>query len=378
MPALQRFLLAAGALFAGVLLSACSDSASDDDGTLNVEVGVVQSLSGGASAYGTTALRGIELAIDEINAADDGVRMTLSLADDSSDVEAGTQAFQILSDRRVAAIIGPTLSNVALAAMPVAQQAGVPVLGATTTAQGVTEIGDYVFRVALTEAVVVPATIERVHEESPIERTALIFDSTDAFSRSSADAMRQGIENIGASIEFEVDVSETPIEERLEELHGQELDAFLVTPLVEQSVPIVQALRGDGFEQIIIGGNSFNTPEITQAGDAVNGAYVGAAWNPGLESEASERFVEAYRERFDEDPDLFAAQGYSAVYVLLDAVKRADSTNHAEIRDALAEVSSVETPLGNISMSDRREALHDPVVQRIESGKLVALPPADN
>lgn len=373
--ALSRFIaLVATTLVAGLLLSACSESEGGDSETLNVEVGVVQSLSGTGAVYGKSVLQGIELAVDEINESEDGVKMTIALSDDGSDVTTGTEAFTTLSGRNVTAIIGPTLSNVALEAMPVAQEAGVPVLGATNTAQGITEIGDYIFRIALTEAVVVPATIARVNEETPIQLAALILDSSDAFSRSSAAAMRRGIEDIEATLFAEVDVANTPIESQFGALLGQSLNAFLVTPLVETSVPIIEAIRGDGFEQIFIGGNSFNTPGMTEAGSAIEGAYVGAAWNPGVDNAASKAFVEAYRERFDAEPDLFAAQGYSAVYLLLDAVKRAGTTEHAAVRDALASIEDVKTPLGEVTMSDGREAIHDPVVQRFEGGELVVLP----
>ena len=359
---------------AGLLFSACEEDGRGSNGALRVEVGVVQSLSGPGSVYGRSVLQGVELAVGEINEAEGGVRMTIALSDDNSDVEAGTQAFETLSTRGVTAIIGPTLSNVGLEAMPVAQEAGVPVLGATTTAQGITEIGDYIFRVALTEAVVVPATIARVRQDWDILSNVLVFDSTDAFSRSSAEAMRQGIGDIGASMLVEVDVSQTPIQDRLGELQGQPLNAFLITPLMDQSVEIVRAIREGGFQQIIIGGNSFNTPGMAEAGGALEGAYVGAAWNPSLDTPASTRFVEAFRERFESEPDLFAAQGYSSVYLLLDAVRRAGTTEATAVRQALASTAGVETPLGEVTMSSKREVVHDPVVQRFEGGHLVVLP----
>lgn len=365
--------LAIGLLIAALLAVACSDDGEPE--TLRVEVGVVQSLSGSAGAiYGASVLRGIELAVEEINAADAGVTMTIALSDDGSSVATGTEAFRTLSGRSVTAIIGPTLSNVALEAMPIAQQAGVPVLGATTTAQGITEVGDYVFRVALTEAVVVPATVARVHDEAPITSAVLVLDSTDAFSRSSADAMRRGLEAIGGTLLAEVDISQTPLETRFAELHGQGLSTFLVTPLSDKSIELVKAIRGDGFEQTIVGGNSFNTPGMADAGAAIEGAYVGAAWNPGADNAVSRRFVEAYRTKYGSTPDLFAAQGYSSVYLLMDAVKRAGSIDRAAVRDALAGINGVETPLGSVTMSENREAEHSPVIQRFEGGQLVPLP----
>ncbi len=375
MPSFRVGLLAACALFAGMLVTGCSGSEDGSGETLKVNVGVVQSLSGSASIYGKSVLQGIEMAVDEVNESEDKVDMTITLIDDESTVEAGTAAFGTLRDRHVNAIIGPTLSNIALEAMPVAQAASIPVLGATNTAQGINEIGDYVFRVALTEEVVVPATVERVNEDVPIKLAAMVLDSSDAFSRSSAEAMREGIDAIGGKMYAEVDVANTDIKSALPSLHGKSLDAILITPLVAKSVDIVKAIRADGFQQIFIGGNSFNTPSIaSEAGTAVEGAYVGSAWNPGVDTSASKRFVAAYTERFGEAPDLFAAQGYSSVYLLLDAVKRAGTTDGPALRDALAGIKDVGTPMGSMTMSDNREAVYEPVVQQFEAGELVVLP----
>jgi branched-chain amino acid transport system substrate-binding protein len=357
------------------LLSACEELEGKQDESLRVELGVVQSLSGTASIYGNSVLQGIELAVAEINDTDEGVDLTVTLIDDEGQVETGVDAFETLTSRNVTAIIGPTLSNVALEAMPVAQSAGVPVLGATTTAQGIIENGDYVFRVALTEAVVVPATLARVHEDVPITGAVMVFDSSDAFSRSSADAMRTGIAEIAATIVAEVDVATTDIATMFADLHAKAFEAFLVTPLVEKSSTIVRALRADGFSQAIIGGNSFNTPGIAaEAGTAVEGAYVGAAWNPGVDTAAGQAFVKAFTDKYGSAPDLFAAQGYSSVYLLFDAVQRAESVDRAAVRDALAATKDLSTPLGRLTMSPIREAEHAPVAQRFENGKLVVLP----
>ena len=370
----SRAVLLAGSVLAAMsLLGACSDTNKND--SLQVQVGVVQSLSGGASVYGKSTLQGIELAVDEINQSQDGVHFAVTLVDDSSDVDTGTEAFQTLSDRKVTAIIGPTLSNVALEAMPVAQKASIPVLGATTTADGITDIGNYVFQVALTEAAVVPAAIARANQDAPIKLAALIFDSSDAFSRSSANAMRNGIEAIGGQISSEVDVANTEIAAALPDLHGQPLDAVLITPLLAKSADVVKALRNDGFQQVLIGGNSFNSPDMaTATGGAVEGTYVGAAWNSDEDTTASKDFVAAYTKRFQSAPDQFAAQGYSSVYLLLDAVQRAGSTSGAAVRDALASLQGVDTPLGSVTMSDTRQAEYTPVVQRFEGGQLVLLP----
>jgi branched-chain amino acid transport system substrate-binding protein len=369
-------------LSASFLLASCSDG--DDSPvnvpspeTLSLDIGVVQSLTGAGGVYGASVVKGIDLAIKELNegAGSPSLRLSQEVRDDASNPETGRAAFQAFADKKVDAVIGPTLSTVALDAVRAAQDASVPVLGATLTAAGITELGDYVFRIALTEAVVVPATLEGVSKKVPLDNAVLILNSADAFSRSSADAMRKGMAAIGGRLVAEIDTSkEADLRVALATLDANGIDAFLVTPLVDESASILRTIREQGFGQTIVGGNSFNTLDIARlAGSAIEGAYAGAAWNPADPSASSKRFVEAYTKEYREAPDLYAAQGYTAVQVLADAVRRAGTTDAASVRAALAETKDVDTPLGRLSMSPERNAVHAPVVQQFHDGRLTVV-----
>jgi branched-chain amino acid transport system substrate-binding protein len=368
-------------LSASILFTSCSDRddspvAVPSPETLSLDIGVVQSLTGAGGVYGASVVKGIDLAIKEVNeaAGSPALRVSQDVRDDASNPETGRAAFQTFADRKVDAVIGPTLSTVALEAVKAAQDASVPVLGATVTAAGITELGDYVFRIALTEAVVVPATLEAISKKVPLHDAVLILNSGEAFSRSSADAMRRGMAAIGGRLVAEIDTKESDLHVALAALDANGIDAFLVTPLVDESVSILKTIREQGFGQTVVGGNGFNTPDIGRlAGSAIEGAYAGAAWNPADPSASSKRFVEAYTKEYREAPDLYAAQGYTAVQVLVDAVRRAGSTDAASVRAALADTKDVDTPLGRLSMSPERNAVHAPVVQQFRDGKLTVV-----
>ena len=83
-------------------------------------------------------------------------------------------------------------------------------------------------------------------------------------------------------------------------------------------------------------------------------------------------FTTAFQAAYGHAPDQFAAQGYTSVLVAYDAAKRASST--LSLRDAIAAARDLDTPLGFLSMSARREAVHGPVVQQYRGGQLVVLP----
>jgi branched-chain amino acid transport system substrate-binding protein len=186
--------------------------------------------------------------------------------------------------------------------------------------------------------------------------------------------MRKGLSAVQGSVIAEIDVSEeTDLAGALGNLQRGivPVDAFLVTPLVDLSARIVTAIRGAGFTQPIVGGNSFNTLDIARlSGSAIEGAYVGAAWNPAATSQASQDFVAAYQRAYGVSPDQFAAQGYTAVYLLADAARRAKTTEASALRDALAATRELSTPLGSLAISPNRDAVHPPVVQQYVGGQL--------
>jgi branched-chain amino acid transport system substrate-binding protein len=352
---------------------ACSESAQDRSEPLSLRLGVVQSASGAAAIYGKSVNNGVELAIKQLET--DALQIDYTLVDDGSTVEGGRTAFTTLQNQGVDAIIGPTLSNVGLESLKISQQAAIPTIGATLTAEGITAIGDQVFRTALAENEVVPPVLEYVSRVHGMKDAVLILDGQDAFSRSFAAAMRRGMQAVGGSIRLEIDVSaQGDVPGALAQLHDDPVDAFLVTPLVNQSAAIVQAIRAAGFEQLIVGGNSFNTLDLVAASaNAVDGAFVGASWNPGVSSERSKDFVEDYTRAYGAPPDLYAAQGYVAVEVLVAAVRSAGSVDRAAIQSALAATKDLETVFGKISISEAREAQYSPVIQQFQDGKLVVI-----
>ncbi len=111
-----------------------------------VKVGVVFSQTEGAAVYGATQLNGVQLAEKDIEQSGE-ISYELIVEDDASDPAQGITAFEkLINADKVSVIIGPTLSNTAFSTDPVAQDAGVPVLGVSNTAEGITDIGDFVFR----------------------------------------------------------------------------------------------------------------------------------------------------------------------------------------------------------------------------------------
>ena len=280
-----------------------------------IKMGFVFSMTGGAAAYGATQKEGAELAVGQINAAaGGGLKISPIFEDDASVPQQGTNVYnKLINGDKVAVVIGPTLSNTAKITNPIAQQIGVTVLGVSNTAGGITEIGDYIFRNSLTEAVVIPNTIKVAKEKLGLKKVVLFYGNDDAFTKSGADVFRkvlqaEGIQILGEQTFAKGDRDFSP---QLTQIKSQNPDAIVCSALVEEASGIVSQARQLGIPKTvrIIGGNGFNSPAlIKNAGEASEGVIVGAAWNISSTHPLNVKFVDDYTKKYNRPPDQFAAQ----------------------------------------------------------------------
>ncbi|MEI7438978.1 MAG: ABC transporter substrate-binding protein, partial [Thermoleophilia bacterium] len=143
---------------------------------VTVNVGAALTLTGPNQAYGLSSRRGIDLAAKEINAgAVSGVKMNVKTIDDLGTAAGAAAAYGVFFRDNVSVLMGPTLSDVALTVDNFAQAARIPVMGISNTQPGITEIGTFIFRPALTEAVVLPAVVKAVATSSLMPKTAVVI-----------------------------------------------------------------------------------------------------------------------------------------------------------------------------------------------------------
>src|SRR5262249_47790746 len=288
-----------------------------------------------------------------------------TIEDDAGDRNQGINVFNKFLSGNTSLILGPTLSNTALATDPLAQEKKTPVLGVSNTASGITDIGDYIFRDSLTEADVIPQTVKKVVDRIKPKKAALMFANDDAFSKSGGDVFRDALKANGIEIatEQQFSTNDKDFRAQLTAVRGANVDAIFVSALIGPATGIVTQARDLGLKQPITGGNGFNTPQLIQnAGDAAEGVIVGAAWNIASTSPKSAEFSKNYKAKFNQDPDQFAAQSYAGVYIVAEALKNAKSAEKPAIRDALAKIKDLDTVLGKFSFNETRDAVHPAVV----------------
>jgi len=348
-----------------------------------VVVGAAQALSGPLAGQGASIQNGINLAVQEVNQNQYLGRGQLQIiwADTAgNEAEAVTAFEKLIKQDKVVAILGPTLSSSAFAADPLAQAAGVPVIGSSNIVPGITAIGDYIFRTSMAESAVISNTVQLAAQYKPMRQVVVVYDNVNALTRNSAAEFERALTNQGikilAMVPFET--GSPDFSGQLAQLQNLNADAIVLAALSADAAKIISQARQFGVPQNIpfIGADSFNAPSFFQVGQvAVDGVLAGAAWNITNNTGSNRRFVTSYQAQYGSPPDQLAAQAYTAVLALATALRRADSTDRAAVREALAKTEFIDTPLGLFSFDKNREPVHPVVLQIVQAGALVTVQP---
>jgi branched-chain amino acid transport system substrate-binding protein len=345
-----------------------------------VKLGGALSLTGPAAVYGSSQRACMQAAVEELNKGGTlaGITLQAVVEDDASTKEQGIAVFQRFINReKVAAIIGPTLSNTATAADPLAQAARVPVVAISNTApKGITDIGDYVWRVSLTEAQVIPGALKRLQGKLGFKRAGVLYGNDDAFTQAGYDVMRAALGQLGIEI-LGTQTFAKPDRDynaQLTALKALSPDVLMVSALAENAAGIVTQARQLGWNVPIMGGNGFNSPAfIKNAGPAAEGVYVGTAWNKLSPEPANQQFLAAMKAR-GVDPDQFCAQAYTGVLAVAEAIRQSGKGGREDIKAGLGKVKDLPTPLGRFSFLPSRDGSHEPSVQVVKGGRFEIVP----
>lgn len=377
------------ALFAtaAIALTACGKkSTSTSSGTdytgKTIKLGAVLSLTGAGAIYGPQQKQAIELAEAQLNASKvNGAKISIDIRDDASDKGQGAQQFQdLIQQGQVDGIIGPTLSNTALGAHPVADAAMTPVIAPSNTGNGIVGNCPYdckwIFRDSLGEAAAIPANLKVFIAQHSPKTVALAFTNDDKFSSDGAAIFKTAFAADGIS---EVDEESFPkattdFSTYVTKMISKHPDFVVISGVGAVPPKYIVELRTQKYTGPIVGGNGFNSSAVSsQAGTGGLGAQSGSAWYVGTTTTVNTDFVRAFKAKYNSDPDQFAAQAYTAVELFAAAAKKASLkfTSVAADRSALKtalEGVSLDTPLGPFSFTSDHD-VHQPIYVVAMDGK---------
>ena len=328
----------------------------------DVTIGAIEILTGPNSRYGFAIRNGLDLALAEVNKTGvlGGRKLAIQYEDSAGNKDQAVNgARKLIGISKVPLIIGPTLSNEMFAAGPVANAQKVPIIGTSTTAAGITAIGLYVYRTSLPESDVIPVTLKRAQEKFGIKKVAVMYANDDAFSKSGYDVFKASLDKMGIQIltTETFGSKDSDFSAQLTKIKSLNPDAIVVSALVEPASGILLGARAVGIDPKVrfIGGNGFNSPKLGDiAGEAADGTLVGSPWFIAKDDEANTKFVAAYRAKYKDDPDQFAAQAYDTLFIVANAINTAGSAESEKIKTAL-QATKYSGVMGPFSFTDQRD-----------------------
>ena len=311
-----------------------------------IKIGAAEALTGNAAQYGGPIRKGFELALSEINAGGgiNGQKIDVIIEDEQGKKEEAINVFKkLIFQDKVLMLFGPTLSNSAQASDPVAQSAKVVVFGTSNTADGITSIGNYVFRNSVTEADILPVTLRAASQKTGFKKVAVLYGNDDIFTKSGYDNFKKALQNLNMPVTTTETFAKGDVDfkPQLTKIKASNPDAIVLSALVAEGAPLMVQARQLGITLPFIGGNGMNSPRVFElAKDSSDNLWVGSPWSIENPAAENQRFIAAYRKVHGSLPDQFAAQAYDAMYIVAQALKKIKITGKLEadrraLRDAL-------------------------------------------
>ena len=330
-----------------------------------IPIGVSVAQTGPVALAGQEQVLGAQIAEEYFNKKGgvNGRPFKLVFQDAGSDEATAINAYQNqINVAKVVAIMGPSLSQQMFAAGPFAVRAKIPVMGPSTTAKGIPQIGEYVSRVSAPVAIVAPNAIKAALDiNKSIKRVVVLYAQNDAFSKSETETFQQAVKDLNLELVTvqTFQTTDTDFTAQVTNTLTAKPDLVIISGLQVDGANLVKQLRELSYKGMIVGGNGLNTTNIIPICKMLcDGILVAQAYSPELKSKINDDFKGMYRDRQKKDPPQFSAQAFSGVQVFVEALSALDKKSPLAKMDLAAlrmelnkqiVAGTYDTPLGEIS-----------------------------
>ncbi len=337
----------------------------------SIPIGVAVAQTSNVALLGQEQVIGAKIAEQYFNKKGgvNGTPIKLVFQDTAGDEQGAINAFNtLITQNKVVGIVGPTLSQQAFSADPIAERSKVPVLGPSNTAKGIPQIGDYIARVSAPVAVVAPNAVKAALKLNPqIKKVAVLFAQNDAFSKSETETFQQTVKDQKLDLVTvqKFQTTDTDFQTQATNAINLKPDLVIISGLAADGGNLIKQLRQLGYKGLIIGGNGLNTSNLfpvcqTQCNDIL----IAQAYSPELSNDINKAFRDSYKAQNKKEPPQFSAQAFTGVQVFVDALKAVDTKTKIstlpldQLRTQLNKqilAGTYITPLGEISFDPQGE-----------------------
>ena len=369
--------LACAVLGATLLSSVFAGCGSKESGD-TIKVGANFELTGNVANYGNATIEGLQLAIDEANEAGgvDGKKIELVSVDDKSEAaESINAATKLISDDDVKVIVGPATTGLVLAETQTATDAKVPIIAPCATSPEATvengKVKPYVFRSCFIDPQQGEVMATFAAKDLKAKTAVIYVDNSSDYSKNLAKVFKEKFEAAGGKVVMEEAFlqKDQDFKATLTKLKTANADVMFVPAYYEEVGKIVKQAREMGINSAILGTDGWDDTKVVDiaGADALNNTFFSTHYS---EKDAEvQGFIEAYKKKYNRAPNVFAALGYDAGKMLVDALKRAGSGDTEKIREALEATKDLKVGTGTISMDKNHNPIKTAVILEMKNGE---------
>lgn len=381
------------AVAACALLTACGSGKSSSGGSGgssskgDIKIAMTGPLTGDNGQYGQDQIQGMQLAVDQFNAAggvpsgpNKGRKLSLSSQDDAGDPNQGASvAQQLCDDGGVLAVLGPVNSSVALAVGPIYNRCGVTEVTSYASNPKITLAGyQNVFRSIPNDDQLSAADVAAAVQVSGKKNLAVVYSNDDYGSGLYA-GVQKALQRYGGTIV--ANQSFTPGSTKdfssiLTKIKGAKADALLLMTTYSDAGLLANQARQVGITSQLIVPTGSNTPQFLKlGGKAVEGVLTPVLFNPDSADPAVQKFITDFKAKFTRDPGESSATGYASVQLVESALTQG-ATARKDVSEKLTAGKDMPTILGTVTFDKNRDpsSLNSLALLTVKDGKFVANP----
>ncbi|MGI6649275.1 MAG: ABC transporter substrate-binding protein [Bacillota bacterium] len=365
----NRYLILMLAILLSVALVATGCGSPKNQAEETIKIGFLGGKTGNHAHYGIETLKGMQMAVEDVNKAGGllGKKLEIIEGDHGSNSSEAASVTQKLITQGVAAIVGDPTTGITKLAAPICQANKVVLMSAGAVGTGVVELGDYIFRDCLLDAVAAPAVTKYLAEDLKWKKVALVTTTGLSYSESLTPIFQQALAKYGIEIVTEQNIMEkdTNFSAQVTAMSQKQFDGVVFTGYYNEGALFMKEMRKQGLNQVMVGGDGLLGKELYEIGEAaVEGSmvYTGFAVDTNNAVGKTKEFIENYQAKNNNNiPDMFSAQGYDAVMLLVDAIKAAGSADPTVYREKLTQTKDWNGVTGTITFDANREPIKSPV-----------------
>jgi branched-chain amino acid transport system substrate-binding protein len=341
-----------------------------------IKIGVYEPMTGGMAAGGQQTMEGVDLA-REMRGEALGRPIEVILVDNKSDkVEAANAMARLLDKEKVVAVIGSYGSSLSMSGGPLAMKAQVPVMGCSPTNPLVTKDNPFYFRACFIDPFQGQVMAQYAATDLKAKTAAIVQDVAQDYSVGLASYFKKAFvaltgnpNSIVAEVSYQS--GDSDFTAQLTNVIAKNPDVIFMPSYYQDMAQFAIQAKQLGVKATLLGGDALEAPElISVGGDAVEGVKFSTHYSADAgEREISKKFAEAYQKKYNKIPNAFAALGFDAYNLLVDAIEAAKSADSVAIRDALVQFKNQEAVTGLITFDENGDPIKSAVILGVEGGK---------